>query len=313
MQKLDFVNNLKFIGEKLLSNEIVQHFESGFATPGDHGRYDLIKPLLFTSKSNYDQIKSDSKYSQILISLSAATIYDEKNLATLTQVLRQTIANDIIVQKSAVALYNFHKSVLLTIKLSEDVLLTSVTEKTVEENLNEGIVIFQIVIPGDGLDTETYIKIFSALQVLVETISKIHNTEDKRHEIVLLDSGSDTNVGIKTSIENAKSLFLIFKEVWDYVTNFRFYQQKQKNNELLESLSIRAEIKKKVEEGVISEQEGLEYTYMIKTRTDELIGLKTLPKAIVLDGQNIENKKLLEQFENVKLLGSGDGEEKSSA
>ena len=44
--------------------------------------------------------------------------------------------------------------------------------------------------------------------------------EEEDTEIILLDSGSDTNVGIQASVETAKSLFLIFKEVWDLIKNF---------------------------------------------------------------------------------------------
>ena len=175
--------------------------------------------------------------------------------------------------------------------------------------LNEfdnGVVIFQILIESEGLETSQYIKIFTAINELIETISKIVNEQEHKSEIILLDSGSDSNVGIKSGIETARSLFLIFKEVWDFVTNFQFYKQKQKNQALLESLTIRSEIQKKVDEGILTEQEGKEYLHMIKTRTDDLIGMKVLPKQIVLESNQIENKKLLAEFEGMKLLTSGD-------
>jgi len=292
-----------------MSNDIVQLFESGFKTPQNLGRFDLITPLLFKSKSNYDQIKDDEKFSKILISLNARDIYTETNLSHLTVLLRQVKVIDILINPASVSLYIFHKTLLTTLNLTKNVLTTSEILNESNENLNNGVLIFQIVIEGEGLETEKYIKIFSALQDLINTISKIKSEQDQKQEIILLDSGSDTNIGVKSGIETTKSLFLIFKEIWEFATSYRQYKQKQYNNSLMESLTIRGEIKKKVEENVISEDEGKEYMHMVKTRTDELIGMKVLPKVIVMENNHIENKKIIQQFEGQKLLSNEDKEE----
>jgi hypothetical protein len=306
MQKLDFTENLQTITDKLKSMEIVQLFDTGFNTPQNPGRYDLINPLLFISKSNYDQIKGDEKYSKIFDSLNAQSIYTEANLSHLTVLLRQVNAIDIIKHQSAVLLFTFHKTLLTMLALAKDVLTTPEIQKGSTEILDDGILIFQIVIEGEGLETEKYIKIFTALEELINTISKVKSEQDQKQEIILLDSGSDTNVGIKSGVETTKSLFLIFKEIWEFATSYRHYKLKQKNNTLMESLTIRAEIKKKVEDRVITEDEGKEYLHMIKTRTDELIGMKVLPKVIVMENNQVENKKLIQQFEGLKLLTNGD-------
>jgi hypothetical protein len=56
----------------------------------------------------------------------------------------------------------------------------------------------------------------------------------------------------------------------------------------------------------LTEAEGKEYLHMIKTRTDDLIGMKVLPKQIIMESNQIENKKLLAEFEGTKMLSSGD-------
>ncbi len=56
----------------------------------------------------------------------------------------------------------------------------------------------------------------------------------------------------------------------------------------------------------MTEAEGKEYLHMIKTRTDDLIGMKVLPKQIIMESNQIENKKLLAEFEGTKMLSSGD-------
>lgn len=306
MQKIDFVKNLETIVEKLQSATILSLFKGGFGNPGQAYPYNQINPLLFLSKSNYDQIKNDAKYSAILASLGAQHIYEESNLAVLTTYLVPQNATGIITRQNAVALFNFHNTLVSTLTLSKEVLISRELNNDFQTSIDSGVIVFQIIIEKEGLETEKYIKIFFAFQELIETVSKIVGETDQKPEIILLDSGSDTNVGIKSGVETAKSLFLIFKEIWDFVTNFRHYKQNQKGKALLESLSIRAEILKKVEEQVITEAEGLEYTHMIKTRTDDLIGMKVLPKQIVLESNSIDNKKLLTEFEGLKMLTGAD-------
>lgn len=306
MQKIDFVKNIETIVEKLKSRDIVSQFQGGFSQPNQSFNYALINPLLFLSKSNYDQIRNKPQFEEILTTLNAQSIYTENNLSHLTAILRPGTAQNIVLQPNALALYNFHNTVIQTSNLSKNILQSKSFTETLDTEVDNGVVVFQILIEGEGLETIQYIKIFTALNELIETISKIVLEQDQKSEIILLDSGSDSNVGIKSGIKTAKSLFLIFKEVWDFVTNFQFYKQKQKNQALLESLSIRTEIQKKVEEGILTIEEGKEYLHMIKTRTDDLIGMKVLPKQIVIESSSIDNKKLLAEFEGVKMLTLGD-------
>ena len=305
MQKIDFVINLETIVEKLRSAEIVQNFRNGFVQPSVAFNYGAINHLLFSSKSNYDQIKNDTRYSAILASLDASSIYTEQNLSNLTTILKQTQAVNIVNQDNATAFYAFHKALVQTVNLSKSILQSDSMTETLKHEVENGVVVFQILIEGEGLQTEQYIKIFTALNELIEAVSKITNEQEQKSEIILLDSGSDSNVGVKAGIETAKSLFLIFKEVWDYIINYKYYKQKQRSQALIESLTIRTEIQKKVEEGILTKEEGMEYLHMIKSRTDDLIGMKVMPKQIVVDSNQIENKKILTEFEGYKMLSSG--------
>lgn len=302
MQKLDFVRNLEELVNKLQSQSIVDRFKAGFNSPGNNYQYDQITPLLFQSKSNYDQMHLRPEYSVILNSLGASSIYDEKNLSSLTKILRAGKAQIIIPQANAVALYNFHNTLISTWKLSKEVLMSDIMKAGYEVSLDNGVLVLQIVIEEDGLETDKYIKIFTSLKELVETLSVIYGEQENSSEIVLLDSGSDTNLGIKSGIESAKSLFLIFKEVWDFITTYKHLKREKENNTLIDSLSVRAEILRQKEEGIITEEEAKKYIHLVKTRTEDLIGMKVLPKQIVAESNTVENKKLLEEFEGVKLI-----------
>ena len=110
MQKLDFVNNLNTIVEKLQSEEIVKKFQAGFSQPNQNYAYNTIVPLLFLSKSNYNQNKNDERYSTILESLNTDALYTEINLSHLTTLLRTAQANSVILNANTVFLYFFHTS-----------------------------------------------------------------------------------------------------------------------------------------------------------------------------------------------------------
>jgi hypothetical protein len=308
MNKIDFVKNIETIVSKLRSKEIVDIFNAGFSQPNPNNvfNYSVISEILFSSKSNYDQIKQNQNFIEILESLNSSTIFLESNLSQLTKLLNTNTTQYIFASPIPINLYNFHNALLQTLNLSKGVLQNQVITDSLNNEVENGVVVFQILIENEGLQTEQYIKILTAINELIQTISKIFSEEDQKSEIILLDSGSDTNVGVKSGIETARSLFQIFKEVWDFVTNYKIYKQKQKNEALVESLTIRTIIKEKVENGILTEDEGKEYMHMIKTRTEDLIGMKVLPKQIVIEQNLIENKKLLADFEGMKMLSSGE-------
>jgi hypothetical protein len=306
MQKIEFLTNLEEIIDRLKSKMIVDLFNVGFSNPGTAFDYGKIKPLLFQSKSQFDQIMKDDKLNLFLKRIVGINIYEENNLSNLTSILIPSHIANILNHEISAKFFSFHNSLLDLLNIAKSLLSNDIISRSHEENLNNGILIFEIKIESNGLSTSSYIKILSALGDIVKTLEKVHKLDEEDPSIVLLDSGSDTNVGLETKVEIAKSIFQIFKEIWDFITSFRFYKSKQRNQALLDSLSVRKEILKAVEEGTISETEGKEYVHIIKSRTDELIGMKVLPRVLMIN-QQVDNTKMLDEY-NMKVL-----EEKNQA
>lgn len=301
MQKFDYVKSLKEIVNQLHSEEIVEIYnleiEKVLNGQSRYVSFKKLLPILFKSKGNYVNLQRNKNYENILTKICANYIYSDENLASLAMNLSNGEPFNFLQRQKSVDMYCFHKSLLMMLHSSESLLLSESLNDSFENSIENGILIFQTVIENNFLNSEDYIKIFTALQELTNIVGKIiygKETEKYNTEIILLDSGSDTNIGIKTKAEIAKAIFDLFKEIWDYITSFKFNRQDRKNKELLDSLAIRSEIKKKVEEGVISPEEAKEYEFYIKSRTDKLIGLKTLPKQIVVQNYNQQNRNLLE-------------------
>jgi hypothetical protein len=296
MQKTDFLTKLDEIGSRLQSQKIVDILRTGLLQPGNVYDYAQVIPILFESKSQFDQLMKDPSTSAILKQITGIEVYSEKSLSSLSQIFRTTHAGNLLTNSVSVQFISLHNSLTDLLKLSSSLLSNQYINNNTEQNLDIGIIIFEIRIESEGLGTSSYIKILSALEDLSKTLEKVFKLEVSEPTIVMLDSGSDTDFAMSTKIEIAKSLFQIFKEIWDYITSFRFYRAHQRNQVLLESLSIRQQILKSVEEGILTDTEAKEYLHIIKTRTDELIGMKVLPRDLVFHDKSIDPTKILEEY-----------------
>lgn len=301
MQRIEFIKKLEEVTQRLKSEKIESTFREGFNQPAVAYNYDNLKPVLFESKSQFDQLMLDEQYKPFLEQINGIEIYDEKFMASLTSVLRQTRAADILINKIATSFYSFHSSLTDLVKITNSLLTNRLISNTNEENLEAGVVLFQVKIDAEGLATSSYVKIFTALEELAKTIEKAFKLEPTDSEIIMLDSGSDSNIGFETKVEIAKSIFQIFKEIWDFITSLKFYRTQQRNQVLLDSLTIRKELLKSAEEGIITDDEAKEYIHIIKTRTDALIGMNVLPRALTHNGAKIDNSKILEEY-RLKVL-----------
>ena len=59
MQKIEFISKLETIVKRLKSDKIVEIFRTGFQNPGNPHNFHQLNPILFESKSQFDQIAKD--------------------------------------------------------------------------------------------------------------------------------------------------------------------------------------------------------------------------------------------------------------
>jgi hypothetical protein len=117
-----------------------------------------------------------------------------------------------------------------------------------------------------------------------------------------LDSGSKVSLAVKTTIETASDLFKLFKEVWDFFLNYRHHKNKVEMDSMTYNFGILEKIKAAQEKGILTESKAQEYSKTVIWRTDDLIGLKVLPKQIV-DAEEVQkNVELLQNFTSIKQL-----------
>ena len=305
MQKLDFVQKIEIISAELQSPMIMMKFNEAMSNQGQIHDFSPINELLFTSKARFDDLSRDEGFMGILKSLGADSIYSSKYLSELSRVMihgRQI--SQLFLHPQCLRFLTFHNSLILITKATE-ILKDNVLSGSYDEQLNNGIIIFQISIKEYGLKPAIYIKILELLQELIDTLDRVFKQENNETKIILLDSGSDSNIGFQTGIQTAQSLFQIFKEAWDFIVNRRYYDNSQQNKAFLEELTCLNAIRENVKSGVLTEEDGLRYSHVFKSRIDALLKLGVLPKQIANENRYVENKVLLSDFQNSRLLTKG--------
>lgn len=307
MQKLDYTEAINKLAEKLKSQSIIEFVDK---VPLQ-GKVDTnaLTPLIIESKSNFDKIDEESGEFEIIKALGGQVIYQQDYIGKLiNQTLQTTINNQqkvhLFVNSTLIQFYNFHFSILQSSKLANLILFEN--EKLTRLDSDE-VIVFRILVGEGNLELSSYGKILKLIEDLIYILQNVYDKESTdKPSVVLLDSGSDSNIGVKSSVQIAASLFQIFKEVWDWVLNRKFYKSKLRNDAMLENLNVFNAIKESEENGAIDSDTAKKYRETILRRTEDLLDLKVLPKKLIESKTEISSQKVLSEYSEIKMLGEGE-------
>lgn len=309
MQKLDFNEAINSLKEKLKSEMIVKFIDEiplngKISTNG-------LTPLIIESKSNFDKISEESPEFEISQVLNGQALYDQKFIGNLINQTVQTSLNNqqkvhLFLQSNLLQFYNYHFSLIQSSKIANNILFQ---EDNLDQIASDEIIVFRILVGEENLDLTVYGKIFKLIRELIEIIQKVQDPENTDEpKVVLLDSGSDSNIGIKSTVGIATSLFQIFKEVWDWILNRKFYKSKLRNDAMLENLAVFNAIKESEEKGAIDADTAKVYRETLLRRTEDLLELKVLPKKLVESKTEISSRKVLSEYSETRLLEEKSGD-----
>jgi len=300
MQKLDYTENISVIIKSLNTEYFVDVYNTGIKKPSTPHDFSSIIPSLFDSKSQFEIIVKDKDIHSILKTLGADAIYSSTSLTWFTTVLtgKNVALAHLLSDPIPASFFMLHKTLYSVSHLNKAIFDL---QKGKNSKGPDGKIVFRIIEEHKEISIENYSKIFRLLDELLSELSKFYG-EKKHSQVYLLDSGSDTNLGIETGIKVAKSVYLIFKEIWDSVINRKYYKQSKNNQAIIESLTLRTEIREKREAGIITEKEEVEYVHYVKSRVDELINLNVITKEIYDSNESKKTMQILLSAYSAKLL-----------
>jgi hypothetical protein len=281
MQKLDFVQAVEKVYKEMHSEEVVSDIETSL-TPGLSKYGNQLAIRLLEMFSNYNSLKKDKQYAEILKALNGEEIFTPEGTSDLFKLFQGDIGQIDPTKNREFRLFlDFHFGLNATYNLTKSLLSEKRIRKSLGESGSGGIIVFEVYNEESGLSTSEYSKILTKIGDLVEAVSFLVGEESKETNVISLDSGSNTNIAIETAVKTAQTLIQIFKEVIDLI-RFRKHDRLEKDNQtLMNTLDILSGIKKKVDDKVITEEEGQIYGHRVKSALNELLKLNVRPKELV--------------------------------
>lgn len=288
----------------LLSEKICSNFEQATQT---NTTFDgtTLTAILVESKSNYDRFSNNEIYKELFLYLKSDSIYSTQSISNLiNETMSRKATFDIFYNSRFSTFYTFHKSLQLISKLNTEIYFNSI-DLSQNDNLASGYIVFEMLSEEQGQTIDYYSKVLNALREILDALSKILDPKTQS-KIVLLDSGSGTNIGIQTGVAVAQSLFQIFKEVWDWVINHKHYKNKTELQSLLDNLDAIKKVQEHENYGTLSQDEAQLITHTLKSRIPTLIGLNTVPKTLTQENFGAIERQILLGYRDTKMLESND-------
>lgn len=305
MQKLEYTNAINSLAVQLSSSKIVQFFndktaQSPIETSG-------LSRLIVESKSNFDRIIEKNGEELIVAkSINAENLYDP---VFIGQLINHVVLNNkrskaqLFALGHTLAFYSFH-STLETMRISTNSVLFANNGLT--ELSKDDILIFRILSNDGNISIAHLISISKTLKELLELIQKIVEPEGRKQdiEIILLDSGSDSNLGVKYSAKAVSSTFQLLKSIWEWIVARKFYKNKLRKADILGDLEVLNKIEESRQNKALTDDEAKGYKELILRRSQELIDLKVIPKELTKMQTEDANYQLIGEFTETRLIES---------
>ena len=290
-------------------------FLEPFVTQGNtaninEGQKQNFSALLFGARTGFERLNSDPAASKILKSLKIDAIYETSRLGKLLSTF-STVGQAQGIWNTPPNFAEFFIFLELLRSLANlegtcSQLLDA--EKIGAPASHDGILELQVIdYDGAGISPNRIALLVSSVVKLHTDLARIHGITGDRLRFAYFDSGSDLLVALqcaKAIIESMKSLLA---EWWKYI-RFRSYESFEKKMDAIsKSLSVMESVQTAVESKVIDEETANILKTRVLIEVDNLIGIgATLP--LPVGTEKIDERKLLTDQRNVKLLGPGEPE-----
>jgi hypothetical protein len=312
MQTLEFTRALKEIAAELRTKQIVDTIQSWLATqfapnsppPLTEPVKDSFSELLISSRSAYDRLSALPTTRKILGGLEVKEFYDPGRMRQLIHSLSTAQNLGQVKALPEVHAYLEKFKSLQRFAATCDQLLEA--EKIGTLAPNEGIVQVELITYADedGLSPLRLEKFIPAIVELHTDLAIVLGVPNNTLTFKYFDSGSGLLMGIQCAKEIAEALNTLLTQWWDKIRFWRFDTFEKRMEAISSGLAVAETVHEAVNKGTITEEEGRNLKLRILRRVDDLVGLgATVPLG---DNATVDQKQLLTEMRNTKLLVSGE-------
>lgn len=296
MQRLDLIQTLERVSRELLTPEIISLCKPEFMKVGTGNAVwnsSKLLPLLITSKSQYDSLMLETNSREVLTALGADAVYSTTAFADVVrQVSAATTTHDLFFKKFS-QVYAFHSALETQLQMAKRLLVND-AELLEESPATHGVLLFHLT-DHNNLTTFTLSKIVALIGDLVQLIAALTSpsVESSPPTVVLLDSGSSATIGLKTSVETAKTVSELFREMWQWWIYRKHFDNKVTMESVATNLSILKTIKEAENANILTPEKAKEYATLIQRKTDDLLDLDVLPRELAFDAKRRQQLQML--------------------
>ncbi len=312
MQTLEFTDALAEIVKALRAEEIVGVIQGWFGVQFAANQppalpeqsKDTFSELLLSSRSGFDQLSTRPTTGRILAGLGVKDFYEPGRMRQL--IIGVSSSPNYALVRALPDVHAYFEKFRSLIRLATTCRELLEKEKVGELKPSEGMVRVEIInyADEDGISPKR-------LATFVETISDLHRdvaivlgVPSDSLTFQYFDSGSDLLVGVKCGKEIAETLNTLLRQVWEKFRFWRYDTFEKRMESISKGLDIVDRIHESVQKGAVTEEEGNILKVKIFQKVDIMIGIgATAPLG---ESATLDQKQMLTEMRNTKLLGSGE-------
>jgi hypothetical protein len=315
MQTLEFTDALTEIVKGLKAEEIVAIIQGWFgmqfvpqqppALP-DQVK-DAFSELLLSSRSGFDKLSTRPTTGRILAGLGVKDFYEPGRTRQL--IIGVSNAPSYAQVRALPDVHAYFEKFRSLVRLASTCRDLLEKEKVGELQPSEGIVRVEIInyADEDGISPKRLATFVEAISDLHRDVAIILGIPSDVLTFKYFDSGSDLLVGVKCGKEIAETLNTLLRQVWEKFRFWRYDTFEKRMASISKGLDIVDRIHESVQKGAVTEEEGNILKVKIFQKVDVMIGIgATVPLG---ESATLDQKQLLTEMRNTKLLGSGESPE----
>ena len=312
MQALEFTAALKEITKELKLRELLSLLNPWLGNQDQQisaPQKNQFTALLFESNSGYSRLREYVPTRKVLEAFSANEFYEPSRLGAMLSAITsfsQTsqITGHVPIFKQFFVFAELIRS-LLMIEAASQRLLEG--EKLGTVNAHEGIAQIELIqyADEDGISPKRLTLFLGSITELHTCLSITFGLKQDRLVVKYLDSGSGFLVGVKCAKDIAEAINTLLVQWWDRIRFWKFDSFDKKVEAVGKTLTLAEVIQSQVANSVITPEEGANLRRRILAEVEKLTGIgATAPLPIAA---SVDQRQLLAEMRDTKLLGSGNG------
>jgi hypothetical protein len=311
MQTLQFTRALREIVKELKVDELLEVLNKwllGQNAQVPQGDKDRFAALIFDSHSGCDRLVSDDPCARaILQGLNLRELYEPARLTRLLNRVHSSPQTDNIRQNNP-EIYDFFETLKALQRLSATCLALLEVQKVGAEDPAKPVLELELIdYDGMGIEPARLQKFVSVLSRLYAHLARVLGVEENTFRFKYFDSGSPLLVGIQGSKEVIEALSTLLHEWWEKIRFWKYDRFDKEMDAVCKGLSVMTKVKEAVDNHVMDAETGANMSRRICHEIYDLTGLgATLP---LKDATEVDQRQLLVEKRDTKLLGSGIPEE----